>query len=326
MNILRADRKARVLSAFQQLLAERQIFTSQVTTKEEEAEQVRNREALATASQYTTDAIVRGLADLQLEFGTAVTSLTEQLSTETQKLDALKRAIATETNHLRDLQHIRVVADALDLLRKEHQERLRQLEQQVERDRELLEKEQTETRREWEKEQAEFEAIAQERETLRQRERQWREDDYRYETERSRKVEADDYDETRRQIERAIAESTQAKEKDWAEREQTLADHQAKLEDYQQKVDAFDAELDEAKKKAREEAIRDANQAAKVKADLFEKEWEASERAYELQIQSLERKIEQQTIQIAEISAQLQTTLSQAQELAMRAFSNNSGS
>lgn len=320
LNVQRSDRKAKVMVAFQQLLAERQRFTSQVATKEEEAEEARNREALDTASQYTTDTIVRGLADLQLEFGTVVSSLTEQVSTETEKLDDLKRAIAVETAHLRDLQQVRIVADALDLLRKEHQERLRQLDQRIEAEQEALEKEQVDTRKGWEKEQAEFEAIAQERENLRQRERQWREDDYAYETERSRKIEADDYDESRRQTERQIQETTQTKEKDWAEREQVLADNQAKLAEYQQQVDAFEAELEDAKKKAREEAIRETNTSAKVKADLFEKEWEASEQAYELQIQSLERKIEKQTTQIAEISAQLQTTLTQAQELAMRAF------
>ncbi|NET52655.1 MAG: hypothetical protein F6K09_29450, partial [Merismopedia sp. SIO2A8] len=89
INAQRSDRKTKVMDAFQRLLLERQGFTSQVATKEEEAEQARNREALETATQYTTDSIVRGLADLQLEFGTVVTSLTEQLSTETDKLEDL---------------------------------------------------------------------------------------------------------------------------------------------------------------------------------------------------------------------------------------------
>lgn len=324
INAQRSDRKTKVMDAFQRLLQERQGFTSQVATKEEEAEQARNRESLETAAQYTTDAIVRGLADLQLEFGTVVTSLTEQLSTETDKLEDLKRAIAIETDHLRELQQVRIVADALDLLRKEHQERLRQLDQQVERDREALGKEQIEARKTWEKEQTEFEAIAQERERLQQRQRQGNEADYTYELERSRKIETDDYDETRRQVEREIQETTQAKQKDWQEREQVLDDNQAKLEEYQAKVDAFETELDEAKKKARQEAIQDTNRSAEVKANLLEKEWEAAEQAYQLQIESLEQKIEKQSTQISEISAQLQTALSQAQELAMRAFSNTS--
>src|SRR5207253_739180 len=116
----------------------------------------------------------------------------------------------------------------------------------------------------------------------------------------------------------------QAKEKDWTERESILATHQKLLEEYQQKVTAFPSELEEAIKKSREEGIRDAHQDAKVKADLLEKEWESTKQGYELQIQSLETKIQKQTEQIAEISAQLQTALRQAQELAMRAFDSSS--
>lgn len=76
-------------------------------------------------------------------------------------------------------------------------------------------------------------------------------------------------------------------------------------------------------KKAREEAIKETSQKAKVEADLFEKEWEATKQSYELKIQSLEEIIQKQIEQIEGISSQLQTTLKQAQDLALRAFSNS---
>ncbi|MBD3561396.1 hypothetical protein H6S82_21505, partial [Planktothrix sp. FACHB-1355] len=131
-------------------------------------------------------------------------------------------------------------------------------------------------------------------------------------------------EETKRLLEREIQETTQAKEKNWAERERTLATNQKLLEEYQRKAAAFPGELDEAIKKSREEGIREADREAKVKADLLDKEWEATKQGYELQIQSLEAKIQRQTEQITEISTQLQATLRQAQELAMRAFESSS--
>lgn len=76
-------------------------------------------------------------------------------------------------------------------------------------------------------------------------------------------------------------------------------------------------------KKSREEAIKDTSQKAKIEADLFEKEWEASKQSYELKIKSLEETIQKQTEQIESISAQLQTTLKQSQDLAMRAFDSS---
>jgi hypothetical protein len=318
------DSKARIVNEFQRILAERQTIASRVATREEEAEKEQNRSVLEAVSQYTADGIVRGLADLQLEFGTIITGLSTQLTTETAKLDDLKRAIAAESQNLQDLRQTRVVADALYLLTQEHQENLRLLEQRLTSDRELLEQEMTETRKLWQREQAEFDLSANDSNELLQRERLRQEADYQYDSERSRKIATDDYEETQRQIERELQETQQAKEKDWAERERTLAANQTLFEEYQRKVATIPTELDEAVKKAREEGIRDANQDAKVKADLLEKEWEATKQGYEFQIQSLEAKVQKQTEQISETTTQLQTALRQAQELAMRAFDSSS--
>ncbi len=318
------DSKARILDAFQPILAEQRSQSSRVATREEEAEKERNRTVLETVSQYTADGIVRGLADLQLDFGNTITGLANRLTTETTKLDDLKRAIAVETENLKDLQQTRVVADALHLLTQEHQESLRQLDQQATRDREALDREMTETRKVWQQEQEEFDANLNESRELLNQTRQRQAEDYQYDTERSRRIATDDYEATKRQIEREIQETTQTKEQDWAERERILATQQAQLAEYQQRVAAFPNELDEAIKKAREEGIRDAHQEAKVKADLLEKEWELTRQGYELQIQSLEAKIQKQTEQITEISTQLQTALRQAQDLAMRAFDSSS--
>ncbi len=318
------DSKTKIFESFNQILAERRNSASRVATKEEEAEKEKNRAVLATVSQYTADSIVRGLADLQLEFGNTITGLSTLLTTETSKLDDLKRAIATENQNLQELQQTRVVADALYLITQEHQENLRFLAQRSTSDRETLEKEIAENRKIWQQEQQEFEINSSENNELLQRERTRQEEDYGYDTERSRQIARDEYEETKRQIERDIQETNQTKQKNWAERESNLAKNQKLLEEYQAKAAKFPNELEEAIKKAREEGIRDANQEAKVKADLLEKEWEANKQGFEIQIQSLETKIQKQTEQISEISTQLQSTLRQAQELAMRAFESSS--
>jgi hypothetical protein len=314
------DNPAKILATFQSILAERQQTASRVATKEEESEQAQNQKVLAAVAQYTTDNIVRGLADLQLEFGSIVGDLSTRLSTETTKLDELKRAIAVETQRLQTLQKTRVVADALYLLTQEHQENLRLLEQRLAKEREALNKEMTGRRKVWQREQTEYETALEEAVQRLSRERERQEADYDYDTERSRKIATDDYEENKRQIERQIQETTQAREKEWAEREQVLAVHGTLLAEYQTQVAAFPAQLEEAVKKSREEGIRDANQDAKIKADLFAKEWEAIEQGYEFQIRSLEAKIQRQGEQITEISTQLQAATRQAQELAMRAF------
>jgi hypothetical protein len=314
------DSKAKILQNFQQILAENKKIESKVETKEQEAEKAKNKQLLEVASTYTVDSIVKGLADLQLDFGSAINGLSERLSTESSKLDELKRGIEIETAQLQQLQQIRVVADALYILTQEHQEKITALEQRAASQREVIEKDTIQKRKIWEKEQQEFDIIVQERTALIIKEREQETADYRYELERTRTVATDEYEEAKRKLERELQQSTHEKEKNWVEREKVLSDNQAEFEKNQAKAAGFEEELKQANTKAKEEAIQEVSREAKVKADLVDKEWEGTKQGYELKVQSLQQTIERQTEQIAEISAQLQATMKQAQDLAMKAF------
>lgn len=318
------DSKAHIIETFQQILRERQKVASKVATKEEEAEKEQNISVLEAASQYTADSIVRELADLQLDFGSVIAKVSTKLTVETSKLDELKRAIEVETQHLQELRDTRVVADSLYILTQEHQENLQVLEDTAKSDRETLEREIAFSRKTWQQQQEEYEILLLESNELLSRERQRQEEDYRYDTERSRQITNHENEATKLQIERELQAVGTIKEKQWAERERLLAANQALFAENQLKAEAFNNQLDEAVKRSREEGIREVNQEAKVKADLLEKEWDSSKQGYELQTQSLEAKIQKQTEQIKEITTQLQAAMKQAQDLAMRAFESSS--
>ncbi len=314
------DSKVKILQKFQQILAENKKIESKVETKEQEAEKAKNKQLLEVASTYTVDSIVKGLADLQLDFGSVINGLSERLSAESSKLDELKHGIEIETAQLQQLQQIRVVADALYILTQEHQEKITALEQSAGSQREVIEKDTIQKRKIWEKQQQEFDTTVEERAALIIKERQQETADYRYELERSRTVETDEYEETKRKLERELEQSTRENEKNWVERETVLSDNQAEFAKNQTKAAGFEEELKQANTKAKEEAIQEVSREAKVKADLVDKEWEGTKQGYELKVQSLQQTIERQTEQIAEISAQLQATMKQAQDLAMKAF------
>jgi hypothetical protein len=316
-----------ILQSFQEILIQKKQREYQVATKEEEAEKEKNKQLLAIANTYTIDNIVRGLADLQLDFGNIINSLSERLDSEAGKLDQLQRAIAIETQNLQQLQKVRVVADALHLLRQEHQEKLRAIEHEISSKTEALEKEMAQTRKTWQQEQQEFETKIQEAQDLRQKQRQQEEADYTYELERQRKIDADRYEQEKRSLEIKIADQSQCKDKSWAEREQFISQNQARFEDYLTQVSGLEEELKQAYIKAKEEAIQDVTREEKVKADLFDKEWEGSQQGYELKISALEATIQGHNEQIRELSAQLQEATKQAKDLAQMAFHNpvNSG-
>ncbi|MBD2440687.1 hypothetical protein [Nostoc sp. FACHB-110] len=317
------ESQQQLVQAFQQILAERKKIESKIATKQEGAEKAKNQEILTAASAYTVDSIVKGLADLQLEFGSVVNSLSEKLAKENSKLDELNRAIDIETQHLQELKRIRIVADILDILTQEHQEKLKILEQDITSKKDAIDKEIVVKRKEWQKEESEHEEAVKIYNDATAKERQQEQEEYQYKLETTRKLNTDAYEAKQRNLQREIQEKTQQKAKDWIEREQILTSNQALFTEYQQKVASFPAELEEAVKKAREEAIKDTSQKAKIEADLFEKEWEATKQSYELKIQGLEETIKKQAEQIESISTQLQTTLKQAQDLAMRAFGNS---
>ncbi|MDJ0724727.1 MAG: hypothetical protein QNJ38_06415 [Prochloraceae cyanobacterium] len=312
--------KSQIIAAFDKLIAEYTKGESKVATKEEEAEKEKNQELLETVSNYTVDNIVNGMASLQLDFGGIINELAEKLDTESSKLEELKKSIAIETENLKQLRKVRLVADRLYILRQEHQEQLKILQDNAERQQEAIEKEMSQTRKNWEREQQEFEDRAAETTEILVKTREKEVADYQYEIERVRKIEMDEYEEYKRQQERELQENNKEKEKIWVAREQYLAEHEAEFEANKKKIEGFEAKLKEEYQKAKDEAIKKATDEAKVKSNLFEKEWEAAQQGYELKIQSLQATITRQTEEIAELNRQLQEVTTQAQNLAMRAF------
>jgi hypothetical protein len=314
------DRKTQILTELDLILAAQDQPGSKVATKAEAAQLAKNKEIVTEAATYTVDTIVKGMADLQLEFGSIITGLSDRLTVEVEKLAQVKQSIEIETQHRSELQQVRIVADALDIITQEHQQSLKAIEQQLTIDRENLNKEQINLRKQWERSDRDYTEQQTEFAANIAKERQREQDEVQYKVIRDRQLQTDGYTETKRNQEQDIQSEDREKQKQWKEREKFLKDNQKLADEHLAKVAAFPAELEEAIKKAREEAIKETSGNEKVKADLAEKEWEGNKQGYDMKIQSLERVIERQTEQINAITEQLQTVMNQAQSLAMKAF------
>jgi hypothetical protein len=320
------ESKEQIVAAFSKLLAEYKKSESKIATKEEEAEKEKNKELLETVATYTVDNIVNGMASLQLEFGRIINEVSQNLTEESEKLDQLKRSIAVEKQHLEQLCQVRLVADALYILRQEHQEKLRILQNQTTMQQEAITKEIEQTRKAWLKEQQDFDTRVAEQAELNSKQKEKEAADFQYEIEQLRKIEMDEYEEAKRLQERELTQADREKEKNWQEREKVLSEKQAEFTANQKKIEGFEEALKKAYNDAKGEAIKDATKEAEVKANLLEKEWEATKQGYELKVQSLETTIQRQTEQISELTSQLQAVTTQAQNLAMRAFQSSTNS
>ena len=155
--------------------------------------------------------------------------------------------------------------------------------------------------------------------------RRAKEEQYGYEFERQRKLNADEFAEKKRLQERQLAEAGAAKDKNWGEREKVLAAAAAEIDGLRAKAEAAPKLLEEESKKARERAIARVTAEAKHEAELLEKESAANIEVFELKIKALDERITRQVAQLADLQKQLGTALEQGQNLAHKAIEGTSG-
>jgi len=310
--------KEQVVKAFQALLAERKEAKSKIATKEELAVVEQEKALVAKVAGYTPDNIVKELANLQIGIGNSIDALASQLHSELERLDDLQKSIEIQQRYYKQILDTQVAADALYILNQEHTAWLETHEAEKKQAFADLEKQIALKRAEWERDQSEY-ALAQAEilEALKNE----REKDlalYKYELERQYKIEADQYEEKKKLVERNLAESTAQKEKDWQKREKALEAQQDKYNEYKKRVDGYEEELKQAVQKAREDAIKEASKDAKNRAELLEKDVEGKKQTYEIQIQSLENTIAKNSEQIEKLTAELKEALAQVQSLSLK--------
>lgn len=313
-----------ILRAFDKLRVDHKRLEAQVATKELLAARQKDKELVKQASAYTAESIFQSLAKLQFAFGQSVTDLSKTMTIEVDKLAQIQRACQVENQRLETLHNIQIAAEALNILQQEHQKVLQTLEEDQRQKHEALEKDITKQREVWQKQQQEYEKAKAKQQVLLDKTRHSEEEEYLYKFKRQRTEEADGYEQRKRAVDRELAEECQKREKNWSERDSYLTKHQTQFDEYKVKVENIPKDIDEAMKKAREEAIKDTYREEETKAKLVDKEMEGKRKAFDLRIESLTKTIEQQKVQIAQLTEQLQAASKQAQQLAMTAVSSAS--
>ena len=314
-----------VLKTFAPLLHSFGQGPTQVATKAEAAEQAKAREIVERAASYTVESIIKSLADLQVNLGGAIDSLADRLEQEASKLGELRHALASETRRLHDLRSTRVAAEALEILIQDHKKKVQTLDDKATSERQDLEDKASKQREAWAREQAERAAATAEAEASLAKERRGKEEQYTYEIERQRKLNTDENAEKKRLLERTLAETGAAKDKNWGEREKLLAAAAAEIDGLRAKAEGFPKQLADEGKAARERAIGRITGETRHDAELLEKESAANIQVFELKIKSLEERIARQVAQIADLQKQLSTALEQTQILAQKAIEGTSG-
>jgi hypothetical protein len=318
--------KEEILKAYNDLLGRYQ--EKSLSVPEKKAETIRKASDAAVvekASTYTVEFIIKGMADLSLNLGKALTDLASQLTSEANKLTELREAIAIQTRSLEELHDIRVAADTLALLIQEHEERKTAFAKEKEETQEEFTEEMATRRLEWKKEQDAYTAVLKENEARLKKEREREKEEYEYSLAQARKKDKDTYEAQKTALLKQLAETKETQEKEFAVREAAVTAQETELTELRKKVAAFPAELTVAVEKAEKEATVRAENRAKVEAQLLAKAVEGDKRVADLKIKALEETVAKQSVQIEGITRQLNEANTQVQAIAVKAIEGASG-
>jgi chromosome segregation ATPase len=266
--------------------------------------------------QHTLDSLFK----LQASFGSVVSELSEQLTSEALKLQDLSEDVEEEMAELEELHDLEAAEITLDGLIQDYEQSAKSLQDELESRQTELGQQAIAAQKAWTKEQETYQRSLRTRNEAYEKTHQRELETYEYDLERDRKQILDTYNQEQKALQKALEDLQENAEKQWADRETNLAEREKQFEEAKAKVEAFPKELEAAIKRAKEEGKGIANHQAKVKSDLLAKEIEGSRHFYELRLQSLQETIQGQDIRLQSLSTQLTAALKQVQDLAVKAI------
>ncbi len=321
--------KNEILEAYDELAKERLELKSQVDKLVKASNSVKSDNFKTSdktpVNQYSKvqekmNFTIESLAKIQLGFGSAANELSEQLTTKASRLAEIKQIVEEQLEQLQQLHDLEVAEDTLDNLIQTYEENNSAYQEEFNQLSETLNREIQELKEAWQKEQEEYQRSIKERNENLSKNRQRDASTYKYDLERARHLEVDEYEQQQKELYKQLDEFEQEAEKQWNEREKTIAEKEKQFEELKVKVEAFPQQKEAAIRKATEEGKGIAHYQAKVKANLLAKDVEGQKAFYEQRIQSLELTINNQETRVQSLSKQLESALKQVQDLAVKAI------
>ncbi len=318
----RKDLENKLLKAEQELTKAKQDaqgatkFTATATATAQPATKIVYQSAPVT----TVEGILATLESVETGLGNAVSELSAKLTLEADQVAELLKQSTEKAEKLKSLYNVVASEDTLDKLIAEYEENQKAFEETAQKNREDFDKDMATRRLNWSVENQLHNTQVYERNEKNSKEIQREQQEYQYNLQQERNAEKDAYAQKRKALQVELDEIREAKNLAWAELEKTLKTREEEFDKYKSDFEAFPEKLEKEVKKAEAEGKGIIEKDARVKADLLHREIDSRNRVFDLQINSLNGVIDGQKSQIASLSKQLEATLKQAQELAIKAI------
>ena len=318
--------KAEILAAYKEIEKQNKLLESEVKQAQSEATVERSpfppqsKSTTAERSNVNILNTIESLQQIKAGFGSAVSQLSEHLTTKATQLEQITQAIAIQKLELKNLHQLEIDESTIDLLIAQYQtdaEKFdREYRQQHQKDKQEIEA----LKQAWAKEQEnQARAIAARNESDRKN-RQREHEKYQYNLDLERDLDEERYEQEKQLKQQKLAETRYLLEQQWQQKEAEIAKREQEYAQTAAKVAAFEEQLRSKIKQATEEGRGIGTHQAKVKADLRMRELEGEKQNYQLRIETLEQTIKHQAQRISKLSQQLDGSLQQVQDLAVKAI------
>jgi hypothetical protein len=281
-------------------------------------------EAVTVAAGLAPDGVERALGNLKADIGRSLAEIAERMATEVTRFKAIQKAVESRERDLQELYGIEKVATSLAALIEAQNQKRREFEIELGRQKEELTREIESTRAEWEKEKKSHETELRERDALEKKGREREKEEAAYLFKREQQSARDKLNDEKAATEKEILAKRETLAKELAEREKAVAAQERELTDLRQKAAAFPKELESAVDRAVKDAADRLKLEAKNREDLLRKEFEGERNVAAARNEALEKMNKDLSDQNARFAKQLDAAYQKVQEIAEKAIEGSS--
>ncbi|MFB3820310.1 MAG: hypothetical protein ACE147_21855 [Candidatus Methylomirabilales bacterium] len=316
--------KQEMLDAYRAVVRQLEEKRAAELNPEKRLQEKKAEEAVATAAPLAPDGVERALGNLKADIGRSLAEIAERMAAEVTRFKAVQQAVESKEQELQELYGIEKAATSLAALIEAQNEKRREFEVELSRQKEALTREIETTRSDWEKEKKSHEAELREREALEKKSREREKEEFGYLFKREQQAARDKLNDEKAALEKEILAKRESLAKELAERERAVAAQEKELADLRQRAAAFPKELESAVEKAVKEATERLRLDAKSREDLLRKEFEGERNVAAARSEALEKMNKDLTGQNAKLAGQLEAAYQKVQEIAEKAIEGSS--
>jgi len=324
-DISMSNTKKEMLAAYKDVLKRLKEKREAEMKPQQRVEEKQKQKAVETADSVSMEGIGKEIGNLRSEVGKMLVELSDKMEEEIGKYLQTKKAVAAKEEDLKELYEIEKEASSLAALIEAQKEAREEFDAEMAEKKEELEYEIEATREEWKEEQAAHQAEIQARDEAEKKRRAREAEEYKYAFEREKQLAQEQFEYEKAKLEREGQFQREQMESDLAAREKAINEKEGELNELREKVAAFPAQLAAAVEQAVKETTDRLTKDAQAREALMQKEAEGEQKVLNSRIESLQQAVQEQQQQIAKLSAQIEKSYGQVQDIAVKAIEGSAG-